>query len=132
SSKPPTTTTRSTTPPVLQQERRLVFLRGNVLLDDGTEPQERAAIERVCNGRARRESYTDSHGHFGFQFGSEMQGFQDATVSGSNDSIRSPAFGGLNSSGTGTSTGMAIQGVTQQELMGCEIRASLPGFLSDT
>src|SRR5205823_1334800 len=70
--------------------------------------------------------------HFGFQFGSEMQGFQDATVSGSNDSIRSPAFGGLNSSGTGTSTGMAIQGVTQQELMGCEIRASLPGFLSDT
>ena len=52
----PTTSTRPTTPTV---ERRLVFLSGRVVLDDGTEPPERASIERVCGGRARQEAYTD-------------------------------------------------------------------------
>jgi tetratricopeptide (TPR) repeat protein len=132
-SKPaPTTSTRPSNPPTLQQERRLVFLRGNVVLEDGTEPSERASIERVCNGRVRRESYTDSHGQFGFQFGSEVQGFQDATVSGSRDSLRGMDLGGGSSASGGAPLGTAIQGVTQQELMGCELRANLAGFISDT
>jgi hypothetical protein len=131
-SKPaPTTTSRPATPPSLQQERRLVFLRGSVVLDDGTEPPDRAAIERVCNGRVRRESYTDSHGHFGFQFGGEVQGFQDASVSGSQDPLRSMDFG-LGSSQSTSSQGTALQGVTQQELMSCELRASLAGFVSES
>jgi len=128
----PTTSTRPSTPPTLQQERRLVFLRGNVVLEDGTEPSERASIERVCGGRVRRESYTDSHGHFGFQFGSEVQGFQDASVSGSRDSLRDMDLGGGGSASGGSPLGSPIQGVTQQELMGCELRANLPGFISDT
>ena len=127
-STPPTTTTRPTQP-TMQEERRLVFLSGRVMLDDGTELQERASIERVCNGRVRREGYTDSSGHFGFQLGAEMRGFQDATVGGSFDPMRS-------SSGFGTSpasgTPVASQGVTQRELMGCELRASLAGFRSDS
>src|SRR5512135_2140316 len=42
-----------------QEQRRPVYLSGRVMLDDGTPPPERVSIERVCNGRARREGYTD-------------------------------------------------------------------------
>jgi type IV pilus assembly protein PilF len=125
----PITPPRPTTP-TIQEERRLVFLSGRVMLDDGTEPQDRASIERVCNGRVRREAYTDSHGHFGFQLGAEMRGFQDATVGGGPDAMRSSSVFG-NPQASGSPQGMAIQGVTQRELMGCELRANLPGFRSD-
>jgi tetratricopeptide (TPR) repeat protein len=109
----------------------LVFLSGRVVLDDGTEPPERASIERVCGGRARREAYTDSHGQFGFQLGSEMQGFQDATVGGSFDPMRNASVFG-NPKASGAPQGMAREGVTQRELMGCELRANLAGFHSDS
>jgi tetratricopeptide (TPR) repeat protein len=116
----------------MQQERRLVFLTGRVVLDDGTEPRERASIERVCNGQVRREAYADSHGQFVFQMGGEMQGFQDATVGSGFDPMRNPVFGTANAPPPGTPLSMANQGVTQQELMSCELRANLPGFLSDS
>jgi tetratricopeptide (TPR) repeat protein len=108
----------------------LVFLSGRVMLDDGTEPQDRASIERVCNGRARREAYTDSHGQFSFQLGSDTRGFQDATVGGGPDPMRNASVFS-NPQASGTPPGVASQGVTQRELMGCEIRANLPGFRSD-
>jgi tetratricopeptide (TPR) repeat protein len=126
----PTTPSRSTKP-TIQEERRLVFLSGRVMLDDGTEPQDRASIERVCNGRVRREAYTDSHGQFSFQLGSESRGFQDATVGGGADPMRSSSVFG-NPQASGAPQGMATQGITQRELMGCELRANLPGFRSDS
>lgn len=126
----PSVSTRPTVPP-MQQERRLVFLSGRVILDDGTEPPERASIERVCNGRVRRETYTDSHGQFGFQLGANMQGFQDATVGSSGDPMRTTSLY-ANPQNPDPSLQLATQGVTQQELMSCELRASLPGFRSDS
>jgi tetratricopeptide (TPR) repeat protein len=109
----------------------LVFLSGRVMLDDGTEPQERASIERVCNGRVRRESYTDSHGQFGFQLGAEDRGFQDASVGGYSDPMRNSSLY-TNAQTPGAPLAMASQGVTQRELMGCELRANLPGFRSES
>jgi tetratricopeptide (TPR) repeat protein len=128
----PSVNTRPTTPQQQPQERRPVFLSGRVVLDDGTPPAERVSIERVCNGRVRRESYTDSHGLFSFQMGAEAQMFQDATVGSSFESMRSPAMGGPNASTTSMPTGLANSGITSRELMGCELRASLPGFRSDS
>ena len=126
-----TTTTSRPTSPTMQDERRVVFLSGRVMLDDGTEPQERASIERVCNGRARREAYTDAHGQFSFQLGAEVRSFQDATVGGGSDPMRNMSVFG-NSQAAGPPPSMATQGVTQRELMGCEIRANLAGFRSDS
>ncbi|MGZ4826845.1 MAG: tetratricopeptide repeat protein [Terriglobales bacterium] len=128
-----TTTTRPATIPPMQQERRPVFLTGRVMLDDGTVPSERVSIERVCGGQTRREAYVDSHGQFGFTLGGSLQVFQDASFGSSYDPTRS-STGGF---GSGTSQpgaavgGTASQGVTQQELMNCELRASAPGFFSD-
>lgn len=118
--------------PSMQQERRVVFISGRVMLDDGTEPSERASIERVCNGRVRREAYADSHGRFAFQMGAEVQGFQDATVGRSSDLMSNPAFGTANPQPLGAPLGVANQGVTLPELMYCELRANLPGFHSDS
>jgi tetratricopeptide (TPR) repeat protein len=126
------TTTRPSTPQQRQpDERRPVFLSGRVVLDDGTPPPERVSIERVCNGRVRRETYSDSHGQFSMQLGAEMQVFQDATV-GSADSMRVQGIGDPMSSPTSLTTGMVNTGVSARELMGCELRASLPGFRSDS
>ena len=131
STKSTTTTGTRQAPPTMQQERRPVFLSGRVVLDDGTEPSERASIERVCSGRVWREAYTDSHGEFGFELGSERREFQDATVGGGSGPLRDSSLL-ANSQASGTSLGMSSQGVTQQELMSCELRASLPGFRSDS
>jgi Tfp pilus assembly protein PilF len=124
--KPP-----STRPPISQDELRPVFLTGHVKLADGTDPSERVAIERVCNGRVRREGYTDAHGAFGFQLG-QQQIIQDASVGGT-DAVRSS--GVLTSSLGGgsavfTPTTQTV-GVSQRELMGCELRAVLAGYRSE-
>ena len=130
---------RTTNPfPTDQQQQRMpempqtIFLQGKVMLDDGTPPPEPVTIERVCNGQPRPEGYTDSKGRFSFQLGQKNNGMlADASTSGSADSFGDP-FGGSGMSGTsrnslggsGGSQGMRIQ------LMGCELRASLPGYQS--
>jgi hypothetical protein len=117
--------------PTIQDDRRPVFLTGRVKLDDGAEPAERIAIERVCDGRARREAYTDAHGAFGFQLG-QVQIMQDASVGGS-DTLRMP---GVPGSGMGSGLTMGAptsvsMGVSQRDLMGCELRALLSGYIAE-
>src|SRR4051812_39547320 len=52
-------------PPVQEQEQqRPIILAGRVVMDDGTPPNDRVSIERICNGKARREAYSDSRGYF--------------------------------------------------------------------
>src|SRR5205807_1728743 len=76
-------------------------------------------IERVCNGAARREGYTDAKGHFEFQLG-QNNGVQDASES-SVDPLQSTGM--MGDSKSQDSRRMA-------QLMGCELRAVLPGFHS--
>src|SRR5262245_43947462 len=60
---------------------RVFILSGKVMMDDGTPPPEPVVIERVCNGVPRRETYTDSKGHFTFTPGQNQQIMQDASES---------------------------------------------------
>lgn len=103
-----------------------MFLSGKVVLDDGTPPPESVMIERICNGVIRPEGYTDSKGRFSFELGRNSNMFMDASTSGPGE------FGGIPGSASSTrqqQTGMG--GVRERDLMGCELRASLPGFRSD-
>ena len=104
--------------------QRLIFLSGKVMLADGTPPAEPVAIERVCWGQLRPETYTDSKGRFSFQLG-ERRGtaFFDASTSPASGNV----FGGsdLNSG----SLESPVRG--QVDLTGCELRASLPGYRSE-
>ena len=104
--------------------QRPIFIAGKVVLDDGTPVPERIKIERVCNGIARTEGYTDRKGHFSFQLGRNME-LQDASSSSAmpdfmqGNTGRRPATGNMPASGI------------ERSLFGCDMRADLAGFRSD-
>src|SRR5262245_55563140 len=104
-------------------EQRPIYISGNVRLADGTNPPDHVVIERVCQGVARPEAYTDSKGNFSFQLGARNPGvFYDASVGGI-DPLSSR--GGI--------SGMSSQrGATERDITGCEIRGNLAGFQSDS
>lgn len=111
--KPAATPTTSINQPTTLQP---LFISGKVLVDGGGSPPEPVVIERVCNGVARRQGYTDGKGSFQFQLDQNV-GFQDA-------SENSNLF-----SSDGQTTNQT-QDALKSKYQGCEIRAVLPGFLS--
>jgi tetratricopeptide (TPR) repeat protein len=79
-------------------------------MDQGMRVTEPIPIQRVCNGQARREGYTDSEGNFSIQVG-DNSNFQDASESGVFGGSRPPQ-------------------ITARQLWNCELRAVLPGYAS--
>ena len=114
--------------------QRPIFLSGKVVLDDGTPPPETVVIERVCNGSPRPEAYTDSKGRFSFELGKNQAMFADASVPtmGGMDGM-----GGMSGSGRSNPSGMGGSGMSgrggigERDLMGCDLRAVLPGYRSE-
>ncbi len=105
-----------------------IFLQGKVILDDGTPAPPNVVIERVCNGQPLPEGYTDSKGHFSFQVGKNTAMIADASVS----SMSMGRGGGMNP-GFGSPGGFgSFDGVSERQMMGCELRASLAGYRSST
>jgi tetratricopeptide (TPR) repeat protein len=83
-------------------------------------------IERVCNGVARPEGYTDSKGRFSFQLGQNTAMMPDASTGSDIGIAGREGFGGM-----GGPAGMGgRRGISERDLVGCEIRAQLPGFRS--
>src|SRR5437762_5990298 len=117
-------------------QQRPIFISGKVMLDDGTPPGDSVVIERVCNGNPRAEAYTDSKGRFSFQLGQNQGVMQDASMGSSGRG----GFGGygnqdngpLGSSQSRGGFGGSGSGISERDLMGCEIRAALPGFRSES
>ncbi|HLW55536.1 MAG TPA: tetratricopeptide repeat protein [Candidatus Angelobacter sp.] len=97
-------------------QSRPLYVSGNVILQGGLAPTEPIAIERVCNGIARREGYTDFKGQFQIQLGNSAIQFQDVSESPSNNDQ-----GTLNQK-------MNQSNRTRYE--GCELRALLSGYQS--
>jgi Flp pilus assembly protein TadD len=114
--------------------QRPIFLSGQVMLADGTPPGEPATIERVCWGHRRPETYTDSKGRFSFQLGDKHSlAFADASTSPASDD----AFGGagFNSGGFDSQANPGAPQVSafgRVDLSGCELRAVLPGYRSES
>lgn len=99
-----------------------LYIWGKVVFENGGPPPEPVAVERVCNGTTRKEGYTDLKGEFSFQLGQNFT-IQDATESDSD---------GMRAGRTNMATTGMGQDFRQFQLMGCELRASLPGFQSST
>jgi tetratricopeptide (TPR) repeat protein len=106
--------------------QRPIFLSGKVTMEDGSPPPESVVIERVCNGIHRAEDHTDSKGRFSIQLGQNRGLMQDASVSSATDGFGTPGLG-TQSRGAGGPMG---GGISERDLMGCELRASLPGYQS--
>jgi tetratricopeptide (TPR) repeat protein len=123
------TRTPSITPPPGNNipEQRPIFISGKVALSDGTAPTESVKIERVCNGTPRVEGRTDRKGRFSFELGRSLE-FQDASSNGQDGfGIGGGGFGAPR--GPGFGSGPSIR---ERDLFGCELRASLPGYRSDS
>ncbi len=130
----PTTPTPSPTPtqpsrqPTFQDIPRAIFLSGKVMMEDGTPPPEPVLIARFCGGNQRNEDYTDSKGRFNFEVGRNTRMFADASIGSGRDPFDSGGFGGEMAGGRGSGGGFG----QDQRLLGCELRAVLPGYRSDT
>lgn len=112
----------STTNPNLNTRGPFYF--GKVVMPDGTAPPIGVVIERVCNGVARPQAYTDSRGEFSFQVGQTQDMLPDATVD-------QPM--GRVSSGGGTGVqGPAGAPQPKNETFACDLRANLAGYRSDS
>jgi tetratricopeptide (TPR) repeat protein len=97
--------------------RQPLFISGRIILDDGSAPEQIAAIESVCIHHSRVEGYTTSRGQFQFRLGGVAAGMQDASAS-------SPG-------GMGGRVGDPGLGAPASVLADCELRVKLPGFRAD-
>lgn len=100
---------------------RPIYISGKVMLAEGGPAPIETVIERICNGQPIPEGYVSPKGDFSIQLGRNNQMFADASTA----NWGSGPFGG----GNQMSGGMGSQ-VTERDLMGCEIRASLAGYRS--
>jgi Tfp pilus assembly protein PilF len=124
----PSSTNNSTRQPTFgvpntPTQRQVIYLSGTVLQPDGTPPPESVAIERVCNGQARKEGYTDSKGRFQIQLGQTYE-LQDVSETGD--------ISGMGGMGGSRSAMGGSTGVDTRSLLSCELRALLPGFRSSS
>jgi tetratricopeptide (TPR) repeat protein len=100
---------------------RSIYLEGKVKADDGRSLPELATIERVCNGIVYREGHADSRGDFGLQIGAQnYSAFLDASTGFD----KAPALGNQG--------GSSQVGLSERDLAGCELRANVPGYVSDS
>ena len=103
---------------------RPIFISGKVMMDDGTPVPSNVVIQRLCNGSPQSVAYTDTKGHFSFQWGQSNGMMIDASQSGG-------GFGSFpnrrSSGGMGSMGGMS----DGPSMAGCELRAELAGYRSD-
>jgi Tfp pilus assembly protein PilF len=104
---------------------RPIFLSGKVMFDDGAPTNSDIRIERVCGASQRLEAHTDSKGRFSFQLGGNTTLDTDASDSGIGAGFGREQNGRNSPFSQGNRGGL-------DGLFGCEIRASYPGYRSDT
>jgi tetratricopeptide (TPR) repeat protein len=104
---------------------RVVFFTGSVMLDDGSLPADTVRIERVCDGHAIFEAWTDEKGHFGFKVSPTGNDVSTGDASAQGDGPTE-----LNKAMNSTSTQYSMP--ITQALRGCELRAVLAGYGSET
>ena len=130
----PTNPTRPGMPPMPGQptvtapDIRPVLLTGKVMMEDGTPPSESVAIQLMCRASLRSVGYTDPKGGFAVDLNDRKNA---ATFADASEDPNS--FGGNSGRPNSalTSDGSSNSGATGRSLMGCDLRAFLPGYRSD-
>ncbi len=103
------------------QEQPPLYLNGKVLMDDGTPPPDRVAVQLVCRSTPKTITYTDRKGYFSADVNDRrtIAGYEDA-------SERNGGLGGNNFPNSSSRSGGF-----DRDLLGCDLQANLPGFRSD-
>ena len=104
--------------PIMERntDARSVFISGRVILQGGG-PTGRVAIDRLCGGMVRREGYTNNKGSFQFELGRNSTE-RDASQADSDRMV------------SNRNARVAPSGGSDIRYDDCELRASLPGFVS--
>lgn len=113
------------------REERLLFINGEVIFEDGTHPEEPVLVEMLCNGSVRRQTFTHQ-GYFSLEFGKNTRvEVREASVEGF---IRPKEFyqGRRDSLDGRVISAYSAKVQDYLDLSGCELRAVLPGFQSDS
>jgi len=100
---------------------RVFYFSGEIRLDDGSLPPEPVAINRVCNGISRFETWTDAKGRFSFQVTAGRSDAQGDASQGSG-----PPAGLTKSISESTQDTMPVTA----KLRDCELSAVLAGYQS--
>ena len=108
----------TTSPDQLQQP---LYLSGKVLMDDGTPPPDRVAVQLVCQSRPRTIGYTDRKGNFSADVNDRRTMSQYEDASENNSGFGTSPFGNNSRLRTGS----------MNELLGCDLQTNLAGFRSD-
>lgn len=115
-----------------RQIDNVVNLNGRVTMPDGSPPPGQVTIYRACRGQQVPEGYTEPDGQFSFRVGRETYvAMEDASTYGvdargraSGDSLK---VGGISGDSERFST---MKNAGSVDLTGCEIRASLDGYIA--
>ncbi len=128
--KPPVVQPPTDVPRMPRQNPQMLFISGMVVQEDGTPLPSGVVIERICGGRVKKEAYATSSGSFGFQIGG-ISRFNGILPEASDDSFGSMDGFGRQSSQQGT-MGAPADPLSSGNLMGCDLRAQLAGYRSNT
>lgn len=109
------------------QLQHTIFVRGKVVVSDGSALPGPAAIVSVCGGNTRREAITRPDGSFSFLLGDRTS---SVTQDASNTDRPVDIFSGTNTSMTSNAPGSAPTQFDTRTLTNCELRADLPGYMS--
>ena len=110
-------------PQIEKSPERMVVFSGSVMLDDGSPPADRVSIERVCDGRATFETWTNERGQFAFKVGA-----RDA-LGADDDSVPINAVSNVNAPLSGSSTQYSMPITSMLRLRSC--RQPFPGYRSE-
>lgn len=111
-------------------QMRPLYLHGRVIMDDGQPPPEPVVVQRVCQGNAHPEGYTDTKGRFSFQVCGDLSLLvTDASVSGAGVGQQALMRGG--GGGCGPGSGVRQVGLGRFDLSSCTLRAQFGGYVSD-
>jgi tetratricopeptide (TPR) repeat protein len=112
--------------------QRTIFITGKVAVDDGSPLPPNVVIQRVCGANPRSVAYTDSRGHFSFQWGQQNNFMADASEAGFSGPSPSSSVGGFGSSQSAGGSNPLASDPYGNQMAGCEIRAQASGYRSDS
>jgi tetratricopeptide (TPR) repeat protein len=100
-----------------------IFITGKIVMADGSPVPYNVPIKRICANEQRTVAYTDSKGHFSIQSGQNQSILPDA----SDSSYEPLGRGSRNITGFPGNNGNNVN-----SMLGCELRADVAGFSSDS
>jgi tetratricopeptide (TPR) repeat protein len=117
--------------PMPDMMQRPIVLMGKVMMEDGTAPSDPVTIQLVCRGTPRSVAFTDSKGGFSVDLNNRMNSAM--LIDASEPSGGDGAFGGpFGNSSTGRMGSQGnSNGISERDLMGCDMQAVLAGFRSE-